>query len=96
MAQPAYTETIELPIELHELLRTKLGDKSVASWLTEAAVVEAAREHFISRRKAATLLGYEDYESREDFFERHQLFIEYTMEMLEQDLKSSEALRNKR
>jgi hypothetical protein len=42
----------------------------------EALVVEAVREHIESRRKGASLLGLEDYESREAFFERHGLFNE--------------------
>jgi hypothetical protein len=43
-------------------------EKELDHWLAEAIVVAAVREHIISRRKAATLLGYEDYESREAFF----------------------------
>ena len=55
---------------------------------TEALVVEAAREHLISRRRAATLLGLEDFEAREAFFGRHQLFNENTVEMVEQDFSA--------
>lgn len=59
-------------------------------------MVEAVREHIISRNKGATLLGLEDYESREAFFDRHQLFNGYTFEMWEQGRESIEILQARR
>jgi hypothetical protein len=88
MAQPEHIQPVPIPNDLRALLLAKLSEEQVSAWATEALVVEAAREHVISRRKAATLLGFEDYESREAFFERHQLFNEYTVEMVEQDFKT--------
>ena len=96
MVQPAHIQTVLIPDDLRALLLAKLSEEQLSDWATEALVVEAAREHVISRRKAATLLGYHDYESREEFFERHRLFVEYTMEMWEQDLKSIELLEARR
>ena len=77
-----------MPPGVRDLLLLKLQEGEIAGWAAEAIVVEAAREHIISRNKAATPLGYEDYESREAFFERHQLFNEYTHEMLDLDFKA--------
>jgi len=96
MAEPAYIQPVPIPEDLRALLLTKLSEQQLTDWATEALIVEAAREHVISRRKAATLLGYQDYESREAFFARHQLFNEYTLEMWEQDLKSIEILEAQR
>jgi hypothetical protein len=90
MALPAHIQPVPIPEDLRAILIAKLSEQRVSAWATEALVVEVAREHIISRRKAATLLGLEDYESREAFFERHQLNIEYRMEMWEQDRKSIE------
>jgi len=88
MAQPAYNESVPIPLDLQSLLLARLRGQSISAWATEAVIVEAVREHVISRNKAATLLELEDYETREDFFERHQLFNEYTVEMLDEDFKT--------
>jgi len=93
MAQQAHLESISLPKNVKDALLSKLPEAEIATWAIEAMVVEAVREHFISRNKAATLLGFEDYESRDEFFERHELFNEYTLEMLEQDLKAIDKIR---
>jgi hypothetical protein len=88
MIQAAHVHTVPIPDDLWALLLAKLSEQQLSDWATETLVVEAAREHVISRRKAASLLGYQDYESREAFFERHQLFNEYTVEMLDEDFKT--------
>ncbi len=88
MAQSAHIQKVPIPEDLRVLLLAKLDDQQLSAWVTEAAVVEAVRQHLISRNKDATLLGIDDYAAREDFFERHQLFNEYTMEMLDQDFKT--------
>ncbi|HEY3782387.1 MAG TPA: hypothetical protein VGL56_14995 [Fimbriimonadaceae bacterium] len=90
MAQPAHIQPVLIPEDLRSLLLAKFGDKELSAWVTEAVVVEAVRQHVISRNKGATLLGLNDYEAREAFFDRHELFNEYTMEMLEQDFKTIE------
>jgi len=95
MIQAAHIHPVPIPDDLRTLLLAKLSEQQLSDWATEALVVEAAREHVISRRKAAALLGYQDYDSREAFFERHQLFIEYTLEMWQQDLKSIEILEER-
>jgi hypothetical protein len=80
------------------MILLKMPEGELHHWVLEAIVVEAAREHIISRRKTASILGFKDFESREAFFERHGLFIEYTMEMAEKDFKSIkhlEALRKR-
>lgn len=96
MALPAHIQQVPIPEDLRTLLLAKLNDEQLSAWITEAAVVEAVRQHVISRNKGATLLGLEDYESRGAFFERHQLFNEYTIEMVEEDFKAIETLRAKR
>jgi hypothetical protein len=82
-----------VPLGVREVLLTKVPESEVDHWAAEAIAVAAAREHIISRRKAATLLGYEDYESREAFFEHHGLTNEYTVEMVEEDFGAIDALR---
>jgi hypothetical protein len=96
MAQPAYIQPVAIPEDLRALLLAELGEKELSAWATEALVVEAARQHIISRRKAATLLGLTNYLEREAFFERHQLFNEYTLEMVEEDFKTIAILEEKR
>jgi hypothetical protein len=54
------------------------------------------REHIISRRKAASLLGLDSYLDRNAFFVRHGLMNEYTLEMVEQDIRAIEKLRSLR
>ena len=93
MAQRALKQTISIPQDLATLLTEKLGVRSLDSWGLEAVVVEAAKEHLISRGRAASLLGLEDYESRNQFFEKHGLLNEYTMEMLDEDFKRIESRR---
>ena len=88
MAQPARIQSVPIPEDLRVLLLAKLSEQQLATWGAEALVVEAVREHIISRQKGATLLGLDDYESREAFFGRHELFNEYTLEMVEQDFKT--------
>lgn len=78
------------------MLLRRVAEKELDRWIAEAVVVEAAREHFISRRKAASLLGYEGTVDREAFFERHGLSSEYTSEMVEEDFATINALRAKR
>jgi hypothetical protein len=96
MAQPAHIQAVPIPEDLRALLLAKLGEQQLSAWVTEAAVVEAVRQHVISRNKAATLLGLEDYEEREAFFERCQLFNEYTREMVEEDFRTIEILEARR
>ena len=67
---------------------SRFDENQALNWGLEALVVEAARDHIISRRKAATLLGIQDYQAREDFFARHGLTNEYTLEMLDLDFKA--------
>ena len=87
-------ESIPLPPDLREVLLLKVPEAELTHWATEALVVEAAREGFISRRKAATLLGYDAYDAREAFFERHRLIEEYSLEMLEMDRRALEKLES--
>ncbi len=96
MVQPAHIQPVAIPEDLRVLLLAELSEQQLSEWVTEAAVVEAARQHVISRNKAATLLAHDDYEAREAFFERHELYNEYTMEMWEQDLKTIEMLEARR
>lgn len=96
MTHRTNNESVPLPTGIREILLTKMPESELDHWAGEAIVVEAAREHLISRRKAATLLGYEDHDSREAFFERHGLTNEYTLEMVEEDFKAIDALRAKR
>jgi len=93
MVQPEHIESVPIPESFREILVGHLGEQSLKSWETEALIVEAAREHIISRRKAATLLGLTNYIERQVFFERHGLTNEYTLEMLEMDLQALETLR---
>jgi hypothetical protein len=88
MAEPAHIQPVPIPEDLRVLLLAKLNDEQLSAWVTEAAVVEAVRQHVISRNKGATLLGLDDYEARDAFFERHQLYNDYTMEMLDQDFRT--------
>jgi hypothetical protein len=96
MTQTMNSESVPLPSAVRDILLTKLPESELDHWAVEAIVVEAAREHIVSRRKAATLLGYADYESREAFFERHGLTNDYTLEMVEEDFQAIESLRAKR
>jgi hypothetical protein len=96
MAQRSQPQYVPIPEELRVLLVGKFNEHQLTAWGTEALVVEAVREHIISRRKAATLLGFQDYTSRQAFFERHELFNEYTMEMLDQDFKTIDLLNDAR
>ena len=86
--QQAHFESVPIPEDLRALLLANRSEEQLTTWATEALVVEAVRQHIISRRKAATLLGHQDYESREAFFERYGLLNEYTLEMLERDLQT--------
>lgn len=88
MVQPAYIQPVPIAEDLRSILVEKMGEAKLSSWASEAIVVEAIRENVISRKKGASLLGLDDIEAREAFFERHQLHNEYTVEMLEQDLAS--------
>jgi|GEM_PF-1589638 len=92
MPQSANADSVSIPKEIRELLLLKVPEGELGYWALEAIVVEAAREHIISRRKAASLLGLQDYESRDAFFERHGLTHEYTVEMVEADLRAIRAL----
>jgi len=93
MVQPIPPSAVNIPAEIKSLLAGEIGEAKFSAWVTEAVVVEAARQHIISRRKAATLMGLAGYEDREAFFERHDLRNEYTVEMVEEDFKTLEALR---
>jgi hypothetical protein len=95
MARPEKIQSDPIPADLRAILLTKLSEQQVAAWATEAVVVEAAREHIISRRKAASLLGLNNYVERHAFFERHGLTNEYTAQMVEMDIKAIETLRAK-
>lgn len=88
MINSASIESVPIPNDLLSLLSAKLSGGSVSAWASEAIVAEAVRERIISRNKGATLLGFEDLESREDFFTRHELFNDYTAEMLAEDFKT--------
>ncbi len=88
MAQTARTISVYLPPGVRELLLLKVPEAELDHWALEAIVVEAAREHVISRSKAASLLGLDDYEARDAFFERHGLTNEYTLEQMEMDRKA--------
>ena len=96
MAQTASSQAIPLPGKVRDLLLLKVPDGELARWAVEAIVVEAVREHMISRNKAATFLGLEDYESREAFFERHGLLNSYTLEMIREDFETIDLLEAKR
>jgi hypothetical protein len=93
MSSTAREEPILLPIGIREVLMSTMPVSEINRWAGEAIVVEAVREHLISRRKAATLLGYEDYESRETFFTRHDLVNDYTMDMVDDDFRAIEQSR---
>jgi len=88
MAQIVHVEPVAIPEGFRAILLGNLGETNLAAWETRALVVEAARQHIISRNKAATLLGFEDYESREEFFNQYELFNEYTVEMLDEDFRT--------
>jgi len=88
MAKLAEIDAVAIPGELRALLVSRIEPSQVSGWATEALVIEAARQHIISRKKATTLLGITDYGEREAFFERHGLQLEYTMEMLDLDFKA--------
>jgi len=92
MTQAVNESAVSLPQSIRELLLLKVPEAEINHWALEAIVVEAAREHIISRRKAADLLGLKNYASREAFFERHGLILEYTMEMVEEDFRTIEHL----
>lgn len=96
MSQTMNIESVPLPPGIRDILLMKMPEDEVDHWAAEAIVVEAAREHLISRRKAATLLGYDDYQSRETFFERHGLTNEYTLEMVAEDFQAIDTLKAKR
>jgi len=89
-------ESVPLPPGIRDILLMKMPADDVDHWAAEAIVVEAAREHIISRRKAATLLGYDDNQSRETFFDRYGLTNEYTLEMVEEDFQAISVLYAKR
>ena len=93
MSSTARDEPILLPIGIREVLMSTMPVSEINRWAGEAIVVEAVREHLISRRKAATLLGYEDYESREAFVNRHNLRNDYTLEMIQDDFRAIDQSR---
>jgi hypothetical protein len=95
MSEFAYVQPVPIPEDLRAVLFAKLSEKEVSAWATEALVVEAARDHIISRRKAATLLGLNNYVQRQAFFQRHGLTSEYTLEMLEMDRRALQVLHPK-
>ena len=90
------TESIPLPPGVRDIVLMKIAPSEFNHWAAERIVAGAAREHMISRRKAATLLGYESISEREAFFERNGLTSEYTLEMVDEDFAAIDALRSKR
>ncbi|AIE84756.1 hypothetical protein OP10G_1388 [Fimbriimonas ginsengisoli Gsoil 348] len=67
MIQLRNFESLPLPPAVRDILLTKLPKSELDPWAIEAIVVEVAREHIVSCRKAATRLGYKGYESAKPF-----------------------------
>ena len=92
MSRAVDEPAVPLPQGLRELLLLKVPAAKLNDWALEAIVVEAAREHIISRRKSAELMGLTSSAEREAFFDRHGLTNEYTAEMVEEDFRAIEHL----
>jgi hypothetical protein len=95
MDESARAGNVPLPEGIREHL-AEVTEADLNKWAGEAIVAEAARRHLLSRHKAATLLGLEDYQTREAFFVWHGLTNKYTLAMLEEDLEGINTLKSMR
>jgi hypothetical protein len=76
--------TIEVPASLTAALTKSKDEATLPRWALEALVVEAVREHVISRGFGGELLGM-DFGQREEFYAQHGVTYDLTNEELDED-----------
>jgi predicted HTH domain antitoxin len=81
--------TVELPDEIARRLAERQPDLSRA--VLEATAIEAVRDGVISAGKAAEMLGV-SRDSMDDILKRAEVYLDYTLEQLEQDRENHRKL----
>ncbi|MGB6689917.1 MAG: UPF0175 family protein [Terracidiphilus sp.] len=84
----------EIPDELARLLAERNIDLSRAA--LEALALEGYRSRRLSGGMAQRLLGFETSLQLHEFLKQHGVFLNYSMEDLDQDIKASDEFLAKR
>jgi len=82
---------IELPEDIANLLQQKWGDLSQHT--LETFAIEGYRTGLLSHAQVRRMLGFETRMEVDAFLKSHEVYLDYTEEDLEQDLKTSRELR---
>jgi hypothetical protein len=85
---------IEIPDELAQVLSERNPDLSRAA--LEALALEGYRLRYLSDGQVRMLLGYETRMQVHEFLKEHNVYLNYSMEDLEQDIRTSDEFLAKR
>jgi hypothetical protein len=89
-----YTTTMQLTLELPDELSAALAasGQDLSRAVFEAVALEAYRERKLSTAQLRRLLGFESRYELDGFLKRHEVWLEYTWEDVEQDLETHHRL----
>ena len=89
-----YTTTMQLTLELPDELSAALAasGEDLSRAVFEAVALEAYRERKLSTAQLRRLLGFESRYELDGFLKRHEVWLEYTWEDVEQDLETHHRL----
>lgn len=79
--------TLEVPQDVADGLQAKWGDLSRAA--LESLALEGYRAGALTHSQLRRLLGFATRDEADGFLKQHQVYLEYTLEDLEQDLENS-------
>jgi hypothetical protein len=85
---------IEIPDELARVLAERNAEVSRAA--VEALVLEGYRLRWLGGGQARRILGFSTPMQLHAFLKRHDVYLNYSMEDLEQDIKTSDEFLAKR
>ena len=84
------TVMLNLPEDIARRL-TSLGEDPARAAL-EGLAIESYRSHTLSEEQIRRLLGFETRIEVHAFFKEHGVYLNYTVEDLQQDIRTSESL----
>lgn len=79
--------SFEIPEDLAAALQTRWSDLSRAA--LESLALEAYRSEALTDLQVRRLLGFNSREEADGFLKDHEVYLAYTLEDLEQDLRNS-------